>query len=1036
MAKMIDKKPSWKGEGIVWESLSVNLPNSSVVYNQREVNGREYDFCVMVENLGLVIIEVKGWDPNKIDVRGVDNIIIDGYDEPQISPKKQARAYRFAILNKIVEKYNTSPLVLDMVCYPFITHEQYVKMKLDIVSEPEYTLFKEDIDDGKKLNEKIQSLFSLNKLIPHADFSYNLMVRIRKQLEPGFKLSVIDNKNKPYSKLSIFPYSINESLIHTIIGDYFEGVKQIVFVSEQTEFNLFLKGLSDSFKLHNIDLKKNNLKVGYEDGIKVSKYKDTFLAFNISIYCVPNIQKIIGEELIVVDGQCDEKQHKLLVELSNMTSFNVQQYDIEHATTNRDILVEAGAGTGKTYSMVSRIAFLCNKQDEPVMNIADEVAMVTFTNDAAINMKKRLKQMFINYFVLTGYERYLKHIEDIDRANISTIHKFAINILRGESLYTGLGTNFRIFSNEYERGKAYDLFLDKYLEKKEEENANFSNELPVPVYELKKKLMNIADRLFDKSINLETIKSAEMGTVVENNIPYFNDLLLEVMFPAEAIYTEMMRNSNDIDLRDCLIELDKILSNGCDKLEDLRIRYLFIDEFQDTDDVQIEVFQKLQKSINADCRLFVVGDLKQSIYRFRGAKLNAFQRLQNGKEVDWCHYRLNRNYRTDGRLLELFDSVFGGMGVEGILPYKPGEDQLVSDVLTDRNENDLFTELPCHGKDSDNILDLLSDTVLEEKRKIEALCEEKELSKEERTIAILVRSNWQVENIISAAAKKGINIEVSTGGDLFQLPSTLDLYKLVLALSNNTNTAYLINLIESNYINLKLDYQRLKVLSDDDKFAELVRILNEFISKRMSMTWSELLEEVYSQPILFVLKKIFDSLQPWEKYSVVRDKQRLYIANYDYLLERMIKFSKIDALTLNQIIEYLGINILTGQKQLSRTLDLEEGGVHIICTTVHKSKGLEYGTVILPYTYEDISDTKKVKLEASYNDNKLAYTVLFDNSIRERNSNYNEVTEVDEQIAEEARILYVALTRTIRNCIWINNIDSTSSISWATLLEG
>ena len=92
--------------------------------------------------------------------------------------------------------------------------------------------------------------------------------------------------------------------------------------------------------------------------------------------------------------------------------------------------------------------------------------------------------------------------------------------------------------------------------------------------------------------------------------------------------------------------------------------------------------------------------------------------------------------------------------------------------------------------------------------------------------------------------------------------------------------------------------------------------------------------------------------------------------------------------------------------------------------------------VILPYTYEDISDTKKVKLEASYNDSKLAYTVLFDNGIRERNSNYNEVTEVDEQISEEARILYVALTRTIRHCIWINNIDSTSSISWATLLEG
>lgn len=108
----------------------------------------------------------------------------------------------------------------------------------------------------------------------------------------------------------------------------------------------------------------------------------------------------------------------------------------------------------------------------------------------------------------------------------------------------------------------------------------------------------------------------------------------------------------------------------------------------------------------------------------------------------------------------------------------------------------------------------------------------------------------------------------------------------------------------------------------------------------------------------------------------------------------------------------------------------------MICSTVHKSKGLEYGTVILPYTFEDISDIKKVKLEANYNDNSLSYTVLFENGIRERNSNYSEDKEVDEQIAEEARILYVALTRSIRNCIWINNIDSTPQISWGSLLEG
>ena len=106
-----------------------------------------------------------------------------------------------------------------------------------------------------------------------------------------------------------------------------------------------------------------------------------------------------------------------------------------------------------------------------------------------------------------------------------------------------------------------------------------------------------------------------------------------------------------------------------------------------------------------------------------------------------------------------------------------------------------------------------------------------------------------------------------------------------------------------------------------------------------------------------------------------------------------------------------------------------------MCTTVHKSKGLEYRTVVLPYTAEDISDIRKVKLDANYSKEKLSYTVQFENKVRERNSNYNEDMEKTEQIAEESRILYVALTRAIRNCVWIMNIDKNVPISWGTLME-
>ena len=648
MAKMIDEKPSFKGEGKVWDKLNEYLPNDMVVYNQREINGREYDFCIMVENRGIVVIEVKGWLFEKILVKGIDNIEVEGYDKPQTSPKKQARAYRFAILNKISEKYNVSPLVLDMVCYPFISKAEYESSHLNIISEEQYTIFKEDLEDRELLNNKIINIFQLNSLIPHSDFSYDLMFRIRRSHEPDIKDAVEESKVLPYSKLYIIPDMINKAEMDEMIDNYFSGVKSIVFVGNSTCFEDIICSLNTGLKKHNVDYKKKNLCVGYYKGIPSEHGKDCFRIFNFELYCVKSLSSKCFETTVVKEGIVSPQIYDILRMLSECSMFNLQQYEVEHASTLRDILVEAGAGTGKTFSMVSRIAYLCNKEVDAVANIADEIAMVTFTNDAAVNMKKRLKQMFVNYFVLTGKGKYLKFVEDIDRSNISTIHKFAIGIMRGESMYTGLGTNFRISENEYERGKAYDLFLSEFLEEKEAENSNLVNELPVPIYDLKKKLMCIADRLFDKSINFEHIKTSEMGVTVDNNIPYFNELLTTVVFPAEAFYLESQRSSNDVALKGSLIELGKVLSGGCETLENLHIRYLFIDEFQDTDDVQIEIFLKLQKSINADCKLFVVGDLKQSIYRFRGAKLNAFQKLQNGREKNWSHYRLNRNYRTDG----------------------------------------------------------------------------------------------------------------------------------------------------------------------------------------------------------------------------------------------------------------------------------------------------------------------------------------------------------------------------------------------------
>lgn len=1041
MAKMIDQKPSFHGEAKVWEALEEYLPSNIVVYNNRELNGREFDFCLFIENVGVLIIEVKGWLSSKIDVLGVDNILVEGYEKPQRSPKKQARAYRFALLNKIVEKYNTSPLVFDMVCYPFISKAEYISSHLDVISEDQLTIFKEDLEEQDSLIHKIQSAFNTYKGIPHAVFSSDLILKLRQDWEPNFAKSnqTVDVTTNPYSILSVCPSKIQQVVIDEIIAGYFSGIKQIVFLSNSTDYDAITTSFNQHFKNKNIQPSGNKLSIGYKNGLHIGKL--TSRAFNIEIYVVEDLISLTPSLLKIEEGKVDSTNLALLNQLSSKTTFNVQQYNVEHADADKNILVEAGAGTGKTFSMVSRVAFLCNKKLGSVSNIAEEIAMVTFTNDAADNMKVRLKQMFINYFVLTSNPLYLKFVEDTDRAHISTIHSFALDILRGEVLYTGLGTNFRISSNEYHREKIYDIYLSDFLADLESQNQNIINEIPVPIYDLKKKVMSVADRLLAKSINLKQIQPSEMGVTIDDTVPFFNDLIEKVIIPAEEKYSEDTHLSNNMDLKECIILLEKVLRQLPGKLGSLQLKYMFVDEFQDTDDVQIQVFQKLQKVMNADCRMFVVGDLKQSIYRFRGAKLSAFTQLMDASLFDWDTYQLTINYRTDHRLLERFDIIFREMGAQNYLPYRVKVDQLSSSVQTDATEEELFVSIPSHAKDEEKFIETFIEILNKQKAILTSILKNRvdnhlePLSKQERTIAILVRSNWQVDKLVSAAKKKGIKIDTKSGGDLYQLNSTNDLYKLVLALNNPTNPVYLINFIESNYTGLTLDYQKYHGMTLDDCIDDLNRILDEFFLVRMNKKWKQVINESFTQPILFVLKHLYDALQPWKQYSYRPQEQKHYMANSEYLMERIINYSRIDTLTLNQIVEYLRICILTGQQQLSRDIQIDDEEIQLVCTTIHKSKGMEYGTVILPYTDVDISDIRKVKLDANYSGSKLAYTVMFENKVRERNSNYNESLEVDEQISEESRILYVALTRAIRNCVWIKNIDSKSIISWGSLME-
>lgn len=391
MGTMIDNKPDYLGEAKVWDCFFSNLPEDYIVYRNRETKGREFDYCILIPNKGLVVVEVKGWRSDEIVVHSPDNIELLGNHEFQKSPKKQARMYRFNLLNEFKELFNSSPLIMDMVCYPFIKYEDYHKLRLDIVSSNEYTLLLEDIENPEMLVAKIENVITSNLSIPHTSLSDELYTFIRKKYEPNYKEMLVDYTTY-YSSIYYFNKSISDDKLIPIIENYFKGTKTILFVSNKKDIEYLSSKIVEQFKLRNIDYTNGEFKIGNNNIFEEQNTK--FRIFNLEVYLLNKVYND-GLDFEIHDGNNHIHYSNILEQLQKDVGFNYQQFALEHATKSKNIMVKAGAGTGKTYSMVSRIAYLCLNNESPMLNLSDDLVMVTFTNDAAENMKSRLKNILL-----------------------------------------------------------------------------------------------------------------------------------------------------------------------------------------------------------------------------------------------------------------------------------------------------------------------------------------------------------------------------------------------------------------------------------------------------------------------------------------------------------------------------------------------------------------------------------------------------------------------------------------------------------------
>jgi len=329
-----------------------------------------------------------------------------------------------------------------------------------------------------------------------------------------------------------------------------------------------------------------------------------------------------------------------------------------------------------------------------------------------------------------------------------------------------------------------------------------------------------------------------------------------------------------------------------------------------------------------------------------------------------------------------------------------------------------------------------------------------QLSAKEKSIAILVRENWQADMIRTDCAKLGISVHTNTGGDLYMSQPALDMLTLVNALVHFDEADYLYNLVTSNFFNLDIPksnlYEiRMKIRTEkwraktDEK--EQVNYLINFMNLMLANTvdknnkWEYIVASLRTQPILQAIRKVYSTLEPWKHFSSDPWKQHYYQLNVDLLFEQIINACNVDRLTINTLQDHLHNSIVSQVSVDSRTPAGDKDEVAIQCITVHKSKGLEYGHVIMPFCSASINFIKKTQLHISTSKHQDRYRIGYCMSIGDsgetiQNDFYDEIMEKSEKAREEARVLYVAMTRSIRSFSWVE-IQGKQNLSWQNLIE-
>ena len=597
--------------------------------------------------------------------------------------------------------------------------------------------------------------------------------------------------------------------------------------------------------------------------------------------------------------------------------------------TEDPLLILAGAGSGKTTVLINRIAYIIDQS----LAKPWQILAITFTNKAAGELKERLTAMLGD----TGGDVWA-----------ATFHSTCARILRRDGDRIGYSSHFTVYDTDDSKRLIKDC----------------------------QKALNIDDKMISHKSILSEISHAKdsMLSPADYQAAAGSDFRLAKIGAVYELYQKRLREADAMDFDDLLGNTVELFRQCPDVLEyyQNRFRYIMVDEYQDTNQVQYEFVRLLaEKSKN----LCVVGDDDQSIYKFRGATIENIMSFEksypNAKVI-----RLEQNYRSTKNILNAANAVISN-----------NEERKGKTLWTENPEGDKI-QIHTSSNEQDEA-GFVATTILEQVAK----------GRKYSDFAVLYRMNSQSNILEKVFVKSGIPYRIIGGHRFYERREIRDMIAYLSVINNPSDEIRLRRIVNqpkrsigdktiatASEIAGALGESLLEVLGRADEFDSLRRASVKL--KAFYDMMQELIDANDDESVSLheLYELILEKTGYIEALRGEKEEAETRIENINELASNLLKFQEENGeeATLSAFLEE--VSLMTDIDNYDETADT------VVMMTMHSAKGLEFPVVFLPGFEEGIFPG----LQAIYDPN---------------------------EIQEERRLCYVAITRA-KESLYLLNADS------------